>query len=214
MSFVLEPWQLLLILLAGWINRQQQALLEFQRLQIEALLRKMGKKRILLSDEQRRLLAVKGKAIGRKALKEVSLIVTPDTILRWHRELVAQKWDYTERRKTKPGRPPVSAEIKKLIVKMANENPSWGSTGLSARCPIWAIKSRIPAWAISSRSTGFNPHRSASARRAGKHSSKRPAALAAASTSAVGSKPSDCCVRIALPTPTWVTPLHAGALGN
>ena len=106
MSFVLEPWQLLLIILAGWINRQQQALLDFQRLQIEALLKQLGKKRILLSDDQRKLLAVKGKAIGRKALKEVSLIVTPDTILRWHRELVAQKWDYTERRKNKPGRPP------------------------------------------------------------------------------------------------------------
>lgn len=126
MSFVLEPWQFLLIILAGWINRQQQALLDFQRLQIEALLKQLGKKRILLSDDQRKLLAVKGKAIGRKALKEVSLIVTPDTILRWHWKLVAQKWDYTERRKTKPGRPSVSAEIKKLVVKMAKENPSWG----------------------------------------------------------------------------------------
>ena len=108
MSFVLEPWQLLLIILAGWINRQQQAILEFQRLQIEALLKQLGKKRILLSEDQRNLLAIKGKAIGRKALKEVSLIVTPDTILRWHRELVAKKWNYTERRKNKPGRPLIS----------------------------------------------------------------------------------------------------------
>jgi hypothetical protein len=47
MSFILEPWQLLLIILAGCINRQQQALLEFQRLQIEALLKQLGKKRVL-----------------------------------------------------------------------------------------------------------------------------------------------------------------------
>jgi transposase len=126
MSFVLEPWQLLLIILAGWINPQQQTLIEFQPLQIEALLKQLGKKRILLSDDQRKLLAVKGKTIGRKGLKEVSLIVTPDTILRWHRKLVAQKWDYTERRKTKPGRPQVSDEIKKLVLQMAKQNPSWG----------------------------------------------------------------------------------------
>jgi hypothetical protein len=64
-----------------------------------------GKKRILLTDDQRRLLAVKGKALGRKALMELTTIVTPDTILRWHRQLVAQKWDYSDRRKQKPGRP-------------------------------------------------------------------------------------------------------------
>ena len=61
------------------------------------LLRMMGKKRVILTDDQRRLLAVKGKALGRKALMELTTIVTPDTILRWHRTLVAQKWDYSER---------------------------------------------------------------------------------------------------------------------
>ena len=59
-----------------------------------------GKKRLLLSDDQRRLLAVKGKSLGRMALMELTTIVTPDTILRWHRKLVAQKWDHSEKRKS------------------------------------------------------------------------------------------------------------------
>ena len=64
--------------------------------------------------------------MGRKALSELTTIVTPDTILRWHRELVAQKWDYTDRRKKKPGRPAISDEVKQLVLRMAKENPDWG----------------------------------------------------------------------------------------
>jgi transposase len=94
--------------------------------EIRALLEKLGKKRVLLTDDQRRRLAVKGKRLGRKALSELTTIVTPDTILRWHRELVAKKWDYSKRREKRPGRPPISDEIKRLVVRMANENPRWG----------------------------------------------------------------------------------------
>ena len=63
---------------------------------------KLGKKRIILNDDQRRRLAVKGKVLGRKVLEEIGTLFTPDTILRWHRELVAKKWDYTERSQKKP----------------------------------------------------------------------------------------------------------------
>ena len=98
MNFVLKPWHLAFVLVATWVNERQQRIIEFQNAQIEALLKKLGKKRVLLTDDQRRLLAVKGKVLGRKALMELTTIVTPDTILRWHRELVAKKWDYSERR--------------------------------------------------------------------------------------------------------------------
>ena len=54
---------------------------------------KLGKKRILLTDDQRRRLAVKGKLLGRKKLEQVGTLFTPDTILRWHRQLVANEWD-------------------------------------------------------------------------------------------------------------------------
>ncbi len=126
MKFVLQPWHLAFVLVSAWVNQRQQQIIEFQNAQIEALLKKLGKKRVLLTDDQRRLLAVKGKALGRKALMELTTIVTPDTILRWHRQLVAQKWDYSERRKKKPGRPRVRQVIVDLVLQFAKENPSWG----------------------------------------------------------------------------------------
>ena len=67
----------------------------------------------------------KGKSLGRKALMELTTIVTPDTILRWHRTLVARKWDYSDRRKS-VGRPRVGQEIVDLVLRFARENPSWG----------------------------------------------------------------------------------------
>ena len=112
-------------LLPGWINHREQEVIEYLRAENRVLREKLGKKRILLNDDQRRRLAVKGKILGRKMLEQVATIVTPDTILRWHRELVAAKWDYSERRK-KIGRPPASAEIVELVLRMARENPSWG----------------------------------------------------------------------------------------
>lgn len=126
MSFILQPCHVFFVILAAWINHHQQRVNDFQRAQIKVLLQAQGKKRILLSDDQRRILAVKGKTLGRKALTELTTIVTPDTILRWHRELVAQKWDYSDRRTKRPGRPPVSDEVKQLAVRFAKENPDWG----------------------------------------------------------------------------------------
>ena len=125
MPFVLQPWQFFVVILVGWVQREQQKIIEFYQLQVESLLKAQGKKRLLLTDDQRRLLAVKAKALGRKALMELTTIVTPDTILRWHRQLVAQKWDYSKRRKS-VGRPRVEKEIVDLVLRFARENPSWG----------------------------------------------------------------------------------------
>ena len=124
MSFVLQPWPMLLAALCGHVNQRQQQIIELQNAQIEALLKKLGKKRLLLDDNQRRLLAVKGHAIGRKALLDLTTIVTPDTIFRWHRRLVARKYDSSNKRK--PGRPRILQEIVDATVWFARENPSWG----------------------------------------------------------------------------------------
>src|SRR5471030_1114982 len=126
MNFVLQPWQLLLAILAGWINRQQQEVIEYLRTENQILKEKLGKRRILLSDDQRRRLAVRGKVLGRKVLESIGTLFTPDTILRWHRLLVAKKWDTSDRGKKKPGRPPVADEIRALVARLASENPTWG----------------------------------------------------------------------------------------
>jgi hypothetical protein len=79
-----------------------------------------------LTNAQRRRLAIKGKAIGRRRLGEVASIVTPDTILRWYRELVARKYDGSSNRR--PGRPSTASEVVELVLRMADENPRWGDT--------------------------------------------------------------------------------------
>ncbi len=86
----------------------------------------LGKKRARLNDAQRRRLAVLGKALGRKLLSTCCNIVTPDTVLRWHRKLIALKYDGSTSRK--PGRPRIAARIRRLVQRMAQENPTWGYT--------------------------------------------------------------------------------------
>ncbi len=98
-----QPWQLLLLILAGWINRRQQYAIEYLLTENRILREKLGKKRTFLDDHQRRRLAIKGKILGRKMLCQLATVVTPDIILRWHRELVARQWDYSKLRKF-PGR--------------------------------------------------------------------------------------------------------------
>lgn len=125
MNFILQPWQLFCLILAGWMNRQQQDVIEYLRTENQVLKEQLGNGRILLNDDQRRRLAGKGKILGRKRLEEVGTLFTPDTILRWHRMLVAQKWDYSQRRKS-AGRPGVAQEIVDLVLRLAPENPTWG----------------------------------------------------------------------------------------
>jgi transposase InsO family protein len=126
MTFVLQPWQLLLAGLAGWVNVRQQAKIDFLEAENKVLKEKLGKKRLLLNDDQRRLLAIKAHALGRQGLAEITTLFTPDTLLRWHRRLVAKKWDYSNRRQKPVGRPPLDSEIEQLVVRLAKENPTWG----------------------------------------------------------------------------------------
>jgi transposase InsO family protein len=125
MNFILQPWQLLFMVFASWVHSEQKKTIEFYQAELKALMDTQGKKRLLLTDDHRRLLAVKGKSLGRKSLMELTTIVTPDTILRWHRTLIAQKWDYSDRRKS-IGRPRIRQVIVDFILRFATENPSWG----------------------------------------------------------------------------------------
>src|SRR6266849_6016076 len=92
----------LLMIAAGWVQRHQLIVIEFLQAENRLLKARLRGRRIRFTDPERALLARKAKAVGRKALLELDTIVSPDTLLRWHRRLVAQKWDFTHRRG--PGR--------------------------------------------------------------------------------------------------------------
>ncbi len=111
---------------AGWIQRQQAEAIDYLKAENRMLRGRLAGRRLLFSDAERRQLARKAVAVGWRGLFELDPIVTPDTLLRWHRELVARKWTYVERRR--PGRPRTKAEIEALIIRMATENPRWGYT--------------------------------------------------------------------------------------
>ena len=96
----------LLMMVSGWVHRHQLIVIEFLQAENRLLKERMRGKRIRFTDAERALLARKAKAVGRKALLELDTIVSPDTLMRWHRRLVAQKWNFTHRRG--PGRPRAS----------------------------------------------------------------------------------------------------------
>jgi len=119
------PWQRLLAHVSGIVNRD--LLLRNEYLAAEnRILRAQIKGRLQLKDSERKTLARIAKRLGRKALEELGAIVTPDTLLRWHRRLIAKKFDGTKNRRAGPGRRRTPEEIEKLIVRMAEENRSWG----------------------------------------------------------------------------------------
>ena len=117
------PLRVLLLAVSGWVNRHQQEVIEYLVEENRVLREQIGNRRLRLSDQQRRRLAVKGAKLGRQILERVASIVTPDTILRWHRQLIAAKWTFA---REGVGRPGVMQEIRSLVIRMARENASWG----------------------------------------------------------------------------------------
>ncbi len=114
----------LLMAVSGWIHRRQLIVIEFLQAENRLLKQRLHGRRIRFTDAERVLLARKAKVIGRKGLLELDTVVSPDTLMRWHRRLVAEKWNFAHRRG--PGRPGVMREIAEHIVRMARENPGWG----------------------------------------------------------------------------------------
>ena len=117
--------QFLIVVLAAWLARRQEAFIEYLKAENRMLKARLGRRRLIFTDTERRLLARHAKAVGRKKLFELDPIVSPDTLLRWHRQLIGMKW--TLLRKS-PGRPRVMGTIEALVVRMAGENPRWGYT--------------------------------------------------------------------------------------
>src|SRR6185503_2239257 len=121
----MTPLHFLLVCFAGWMNHRQQLVIEYLQEEIRVLQEQLGW-RPRCNDDQRRRLAAKAKPIGRKGLARFASIVTPDTLLAWHRRLIAKKYDSSKKRK--PGRPPTKLDIRELVLRMARENRSWGYT--------------------------------------------------------------------------------------
>ena len=117
-------WKTLLAYITGSVD--QALLLRNEYLVTEnRILRNQITGRVRLTDGERTTLATIGQQLGKQALQEVATIVKPDTILGWHRRLVAQKFDGSKHRKA-PGRPRIAQELEALVVRLANENRSWG----------------------------------------------------------------------------------------
>ena len=124
MRLALDPFRLLLISLAGWLNQQQQEAIDYLQEENRVLREQLGGKRLRFNDAQRRRLAVRAKKLGWRMLHELTTIVTPATLLAWHRRLIARKYDGSRQRG--PGRPRVLEEIRRLVIRMATENRDWG----------------------------------------------------------------------------------------
>src|ERR1700749_3074810 len=124
MSRVLDPFRFVLIAVAGWMNQRQLQIIDYLREENRVLREQLGGRRMRLNDDQRRRLAAKAKGLGRKLLAEVATIVTPETLLAWHRKLIAEKYDGSNKRS--PGRPRTASDLTALIVRMATENRAWG----------------------------------------------------------------------------------------
>src|SRR5215207_6421683 len=116
---------MLLIAVTSWLDQREREVLAYLIEENRILRRQLGGWRLRLTDDDRRTLAARAYRLGRAALREVATIVTPDTLLRWHRQFIARKWTYAKHGTT---RRRVVAEIRALSRRMAEENPSWGDT--------------------------------------------------------------------------------------
>lgn len=126
MSASFTPLKFLILMFAGWISRHQLDVIEYLQEENRVLKERLGGRHLRFTDAERRRLARKARVLGRGVLNRLETLVTPDTLLRWYRELVASKWNYSHR--GGPGRPRVMRTIADLILRMALENPSWGYT--------------------------------------------------------------------------------------
>jgi putative transposase len=124
MAKLLDPFRFLMISLAGWMNQHHLQAIDYLREENHVLREQLGDRRLRLTDDQRRRLATKAKGLGSRVLAEVAALVPPETLLAWHRRLIAQKYDGSAH--CGPGRPRKAREIEALIVRLAEENRDSG----------------------------------------------------------------------------------------
>src|ERR1039457_5836830 len=131
------PWKRMLAYITGSVNEDLLRRIEYL-LEENRVLRNQIDKRILLTDHERRTLATKAVALG-KLMEDTVTIVKPETILKWHRRLVAKKFDGSRFRK-QHGRPPIKAEIEDLVIRLARDNPARGYDRILNTASIAVVK--------------------------------------------------------------------------
>ena len=121
---VLDPFRFVRIAVAVWMNQREYQIIDYLREENRVLREQLGPRRLRSNDHQRRRLAVKAKGLTRRLVEEMSPMVTWETLLAWHRKLIAQKYDSSGHRG--PGRPRTAGEIEALVLRVAEENRDWG----------------------------------------------------------------------------------------
>ncbi len=112
------------MMLAGWIHREQEAVVVYQKEEIRALREMLGGKPPRFTDAQRRRLALKARLLSHASLRELGSLVSPDTLTRWFRKYAGAKYDSNAKRG--PERPPKPQHIRDLVFRFAQENVGWG----------------------------------------------------------------------------------------
>lgn len=119
------PFHFMVLLVAGWLNRHQQQTIVYLRAENRLLRERIVERRLRFTNEERRMLALAGEPVGRAALRDIATLASPETLLRWYRELVAQKYSApSHKRHASPKR----NSIEEHVIRMARENPTWGYT--------------------------------------------------------------------------------------
>jgi hypothetical protein len=123
---VIDPaaLQIVLSVLTGWLDRREREAVAYLIEENRLLRRQLGGRRLRFTDDDRRRLAARAFRLGRAVLRDLATIATPDTLLRWHRLLIARKWTYASKSRQRG----VLLEIRRLVLRMATENPTWGYT--------------------------------------------------------------------------------------
>ncbi|MBN2139212.1 MAG: transposase [Sedimentisphaerales bacterium] len=122
-----QLWITLATYLAYCIDKELYKAIDYLREQVRVLLEQQEKqnKRILLTNSQRMRVAARAKRLSRRMLEQCTVLFTPDTVLGWYRKLIAEKYDGSQYRNS-PGRPPITQEVVRLVIRFKEENPRWG----------------------------------------------------------------------------------------
>jgi transposase InsO family protein len=126
--------QFLLLTVTSLVDSRQRSVIAYLRAENRVLREQVGTRKLRFTNAQRIRLARHAQALGRAALRELGTIVTPDTLLRWYRQLVAKKYDGSRRRRS--GRPPTPVHLSSLVVRLARENPTWGYTRIRSNLSL------------------------------------------------------------------------------